>query len=332
MKTKLLPLVFFVASAFTSFSQNKTQFTLTLKDGNVVTGITKTASVTLTTDYGKLEIPVKNINTIELGLHPDNSLKDAIKKLAIQLNNSNEDMRSGAYKSLIAMKQGAIPVAEDVLYSANYNVGEYSDYTLTNAINELKANYNVTSNYKTKDVVNLDYEYNIGGTYNFKSIELKTDYGTLNIPREKIKKIDVLFYDASETNGMKMFKLFATTNISSNKTNGWLKTGITVKTGQTLNIIASGEITLASLSNNKYKPDGSNKTSYDTDFKPSTSTSTYPAYGNVVFKIGETGKAEKAGANFNGKVKNSGMLYLSIYESVYNASNTGFYVVKLKVK
>jgi hypothetical protein len=315
-----------------SYSQSKTQFTLTLKDGDVVTGITKISKISLITDYGKLEIPIKNVNSIEIGLHPDNSLKSEIKKVADQLNNTNKEMRASAYKSLIEMEAGAIPVIENIMYSLEYSSGEYTEYTLSNAINELKANYNVKSNYKTRDVVSIDYEHNMGGVYTFKTIELKTEYGTLNIPREKIEKIDVLFFDENELNGMKVYKLFAATHISSNNTSGWLKTGVMVKTGQNISIVANGEVTLASLSNNKYKPDGSNKTTYDADFKPNTSTSTYPAYGNVVYKIGETGTSKKTGAKFNGKADANGMLYLSIHETVYNASNTGFYIVNLKVK
>lgn len=68
------------------------------------------------------------------------------------------------------------------------------------------------------------------------------------------------------------------------------------------------------------------------DFTKASSTSTDPAYGNVVFKIGENGISTKAGAKFNDKVNESGMLYLSIYETVFNASNTGYYIVKLKLK
>ena len=170
-----------------------------------------------------------------------------------------------------------------------------------------------------------------GGKYEFKNIELKTEYGTLTIPRNKINKIDVMYYDASEAAGMKTFKLFASTHISSNQNGGWLKTGIMVKSGQHINISASGEVTLASLSNGKYNPNGAVSSSYEDEYGYE-STSTYPTYGNVVYKVGETGTTIKAGSNYKGMVVNGGMLYLSIYETVYNASNTGFYVVKLNTK
>jgi hypothetical protein len=315
-----------------SFSQNKTEFTLTLKDGNVVTGTTKVSNITLSTDYGKLEIPIKNVTTIELGIHPDNSQKSKFINLTKQLSNSNAELRENAYKSIIALSASSIPVLEDIMYSSEYAPGEFSDYTLMNAISEIKATYNIANNYKTKDIVFIDYKYNIGGEYSFKRVELKTEYGTLTIPRDKIEKIDVMYYDSSESGGMKTFKLFATTHISGNTNGGWLKTGIMVKNGQSLDIVSSGEVTFASLSGNKYKPDGSYKGATSSDFTPNASNSTYPVYGNTVFKIGETGTVTSAGANYNGKATTNGMLYLSIYETVYNASNTGFYIIKLKTR
>jgi len=50
----------------------------------------------------------------------------------------------------------------------------------------------------------------------------------------------------------------------------------------------------------------------------------------VVYKVGENGTMMKAGANYNGTVSKTGLLYISIYETVFNESNTGFYTVKVK--
>ncbi|MGZ6523377.1 MAG: hypothetical protein ACXVDT_16200, partial [Bacteroidia bacterium] len=107
--------------------------------------------------------------------------------------------------------------------------------------------------------------------------------------------------------------------------------------GQKISITASGEITFASLSGSKYKPDGTiagsaaaTTSSYEGDYG---SGSAYPTYGNVVYKIGDTStQILKAGAKFSGSAQSSGMLYISIYETVYNASNSGSYTVKISLK
>jgi hypothetical protein len=39
----------------------------------------------------------------------------------------------------------------------------------------------------------------------------------------------------------------------------------------------------------------------------------------------------KAGDNYSGKSNATGIIYISIFESVYNAANTGSYAVKVSV-
>jgi|10_taG_2_1085330.scaffolds.fasta_scaffold00859_6 hypothetical protein len=328
MKKTLFILILLISNNL--FAQSKTEFTLTLKDGNIVTGTTKVSNVLLITDYGKLDIPIKNVSSISLGIHPDNSLKNTIVNLAKQLQSAIEDNRKKAYDQLVNLKISAIPVIEEVLYSETEETPIHYDYSLTTALSELKAIHSVGNSYSTKDIITIDYEYSMGGKYDFSTVSLKTEYGDLTIPREKIEKIDILYIDASADS--KTFKLMASTHISSNQNGGWLKTGIVVKPGQNISMTASGEVVLASLSNNAYKPDGSVKNSSSDDFNTNSSTSTSPAYGNVVFKIGDSGTVTKAGAKYNGKASAAGMLYISIYETVYNASNTGFYVVNVAVK
>src|SRR5690606_1457889 len=105
-----------------------------------------------------------------------------------------------------------------------------------------------------------------------------------------------------------------------------------VKNGQTISIAANGEVTLASLSNNKYKLDGSVKNNNEEDNSGNSSNSTSRVYGNVVFNIRDNGTTTKAEGKFTEKATSTVMLYLSIYETVYNANNSGFYVTNVSVK
>jgi hypothetical protein len=179
----------------------------------------------------------------------------------------------------------------------------------------------------------------MGGTYDFVKMDVKTEYGNLFIPKEKIKTMDISYSEPSTGNEMAL-KLQANKNISGNQNGGWVKTGITLKQGQKFTIMANGEVTLASLSNQKYKPDGSYTATNGTNYPAaattddySTGSPTYPVYGNVVYKIGETTyDVLRAGAKFNGTAKTSGMLLIAIYETVYSAANTGSYTVKISLK
>ena len=48
------------------FSQ--VQLRITLKDGNVVLGAVVLSKVSFVTDFGKLEIPIKNMSAIKMGV------------------------------------------------------------------------------------------------------------------------------------------------------------------------------------------------------------------------------------------------------------------------
>ena len=317
-------------------AQNDVELKLTLRDGNVVSGTSKMASISLSTAYGKLEIPIKNVTALDLGISSDKATNDKVANLIKQLSNSNEQMRKTAFDELVKMDIKAVPAISDFIYSAKYEPSTYTDYTADGALNELQSKYNVENTISDKDVVSIDYEYTMGGTYDFAKIDLKTEYGTLSIPKEKIKHIDVM-YSGDSGSGDMTLKLLATKHISSNTAGGWLKTGIMLKQGQKFSINASGEVVFASLSGSKYKPDGSivgSATAPINDYEGEYNTgTTYPAYGNVVYKIGENStQTLKAGAKFNGTASTTGMLFISIYETVYNASNTGSYTVKISLK
>lgn len=335
MKKLFLYLILFLG-AITLFAQSKekVEFRLTLRDGNIVTGTTKVTGVSLVTDYGKLDIPIKNVSSVELGITPNKANADKITNSLKMLSNANEQIRSNAYNDLVKQDIGAIPIISDFIGNEKYEHSANVDYTPEGALNELMATYNIKDGFSSKDIVSIDNEYTMGGSYTFATINLVTDYGTLDIPRSKIDRIEVV-YTGSDNDGDKSFKLQASKHISSNQNGGWLKTGITLKSGQTFSITSTGEVTLQSLSGAKYKPDGSTGTTPAAvdggDDYGATPASTYPSYGNVVYKIGDAGVLTKAGATFKGKAITSGMLFISIYETVYNATNTGTYNVKVKL-
>jgi hypothetical protein len=241
-----------------AFSQ--VQLRITLKDGNIVSGSAALSKISLTTEYGKLEIPIKNVSGIKMGV-------------------KQED-------------------------------GETT---------------------KTVDIVEIDYTYNMGGQTDLKAFDIKTEYGALSIPREKVENIEVYIL----ANGQTTFKLLGSKHISGNASGGWLNTGILVKSGQAITISAIGQVTLASLSGQKYTADGKlvgSTVAATDDYGYEGGEGSYPTYGNIVFKIGDQGTMLKAGDKFNGTATETGIFFLSIYETVYSASNTGGYIVKVEIK
>jgi hypothetical protein len=319
-------------------AQKPAEVSVKLRDGSNVSGTAALPDVSLVTDYGKLQIPLKNVSSIKVGIPTDKATGDKAIAFLKQLSSTSEEAKKGAYEELVKLGVKAIP-AIDKFINDSKNQNEYSgEYTPDNVLNELRSANNVDANTSENDEVSIDNGYLMGGVFDFAKLDVKTAYGNLSIPKEKIKSIDVTYIGDGTSNEMN-FKLIASKNISANQAGGWLKTGIMLKNGQKFTIISSGEVTLASLSNQKYHPDGSYETATGEKY-PSTSAAseessatTYPSYGNVVYKIGETSTTNlKAGAKLNGTAVGSGMLYLSIYETVYNAANTGSYSVKVVLK
>ena len=320
------------------FAQKPAEVSVKLRDGSNVSGTAALPDVALVTDYGKLLIPLKNVSSIKVGIPTDKATTDKAISFLKQLSSTSEDAKKGAYEELVKLGVKTIPAIDNFINDPK-NQNEYSgEYTPDNALNELRAAGGVDANTSGKDEVSIDNGYLMGGVFEFTKLDVKTEYGNLSIPKEKIKNIDVTYMGEAGSNEM-TFKLNASKNISSNQAGGWLKTGIMLKNGQKFSIVSSGEVTLASLSNQKYHPDGSYETATGEKYPTTSSsteesgTNTYPSYGNVVYKIGEvTTSTIKAGAKLNGTAVGSGMLYIAIYETVYNAANSGSYNVKVILK
>lgn len=337
--------LFFYLATFTaafSFAQKQADVSLELLDGNIIKGTTTVNDVELVTAYGKLVIPVTKVNHIEVGIGKDNAVAEKAKSyLKILATSASDEARKGAYSDLIKLGIKAIPAITD-FYNDPKNVSEESayagEYTIDNALSEIKSAANIGSDTPMEDIITMENNYTMGGTYNFVKMDVKTEYGNLSVPKEKIKSMDVsVAVEAGK--GEVVLKLLASKHISGNTSGGWLKTGILLKAGQRFTIASGGEVTLASLSNSKYKPDGSSKAegasewtkAYNSDSETSEySTGSYPSYGQVVYRIGENSTENlKAGGKFSGTAKTSGMLMISIYETVYNANNKGAYTVKI---
>lgn len=331
--TRHLANALFIILALSLNAQNQKEsleFRVTLRDGNIMTGKSCITSVPLITDYGKLEIPAKFINSIEFGIQADKSGKQKIYNLLNQLGARNIPQNKDAYEELINMEITAIPVIENYIENRNMPPDTISEFTAENALIELKSKHSISDNYSTKDIIVFDDNFRIGGFYELPSVSLKTEYGDLQIKREKISKVEIMYYSEDDTETR--FTLYGNKHISSNTGGGWLNTGLYVKSGQNIAISASGEVSFASLSGYKYTPDGKTSSYKYSDTYSDYSYSTYPTYGNVVFKIGENGTMLKAGEKFSARAAASGILFISIYEVVYNAANTGSYSVKVKVK
>src|SRR4051812_38581626 len=187
MKKLVLSICILITSA--SFGQKLAEVNLELHDGNIIKGTTTFSDIDLTTPYGKLIIPVAKVGNIKIGYGKDKSASDKANQYIKLLNGSNNDeVRKGAYEDLVKMGLKAMAALEEFYADPkNISESEYTgDFTLDNAYEEIKTNNNITESSTSEDVITIDNNYTMGGTYNFAKLDVKTEYGSLNIPKEKI--------------------------------------------------------------------------------------------------------------------------------------------------
>jgi hypothetical protein len=303
--------------------KNKVSLCLKLRNGNIITGKSLLTAIKFTTKYGVLDIPIKDLSQIDFGIIASTKTKQKIDAFVDLLQTGNETECKRIFKSLSEVEVGAIAVLANYLDSDQC---AYPEYGVEAAYNFLKSKYEI-DDFITEDIITLAGEYRFPGVSDIETVGLQTEFGELSIPREKIISAEII-PPADAEGGKRTFKLEANKHISANANGGWLKTNIRLNKGQKFTIESSGEIILASLSNQAYKPSGS--------YLPPTSGWTQgndndpnaaPIFGNVVYKIGENTAIYKAGTKVSTTAYTSGILYLSIYETVYNAANSGHYDV-----
>ncbi len=322
MKFKMLS-VGLLFSLSISLAQKLADVTLYLYDGSVLYGQAKMKKdVGLNTPYGKLTIPLKDVTQIAFGLGKDESIaSDISKNIQILANTSDEKNIEALVENIKKYGLKAVYYLENFL---DKNTTTHSE-NIASVLNEILSEYNI-SDYSFSDAVIMSNGDRISGTLDFQTIEFSNSFLKTTIPVGSIKSMDIAYFESMD--GYFNFSLKASKYILANNNGGWFNTGVKIKKGQTIEISARGEIVLASLDNKKYTPDGNVVGAEPTD----NNDPTYFNYGTLIFKIGNNGKNLKAGSSTKYIADSDGIIYFTIYETVYSEKNTGAYQVKLSIK
>lgn len=311
----------------TTKKKQEVSFCLKLRNGDIVTGKSELKLINFDTKYGKLELPVEDLSKINFGIIPNKKVQQKVDAFVDILQSGNEKTCKQTFQSLIDAEILAIPILENYIEEDN---SIFEEYSVSFALDFLKDKYEVKE-FLENDIIKLLDDYAFPGISDINQITLNTEFGDLTIPRESIENIDII-QSMDNSSGLKIFKLEANKHLSANAQGGWLKTNIKLKSGQKFFISSKGEIIMASLSNQPHKPSGSflppnGSWTAGNDTTPGGSA----IFGNVVYKNGDQGVMLKAGTQVEMVANQSGMLYLSIYETVFNGANSGHYTVKVKL-
>ena len=304
-------------------AQDKANFTLNLKNGDRITGLSDIKTIQFGTQYGNLAFPVNDIDKIQLGLQANKNDKQFVIDELDRIMFGAPEEANRSFDVLAGMDAGVIPIIDEYTSDINYRPKTGSSINVETLMEVLLGLHDVPKNYSEYDVIYFDDEHSIEGVYNFDEITVSTSFGDLTVKRKRIRSMEINIVQDEESQ-TRNFKLEAQTHIEANPEGGWYNTGIIIKEGNYIRMTATGEIVLASLSNNTYTADGG------VAGAPGPENDELN-FGNVIFKIGENGESMKAGDDFFGEIETTGLLYLSIYETVFNEGNTGSYNVKVRI-
>jgi hypothetical protein len=351
---KKLIAIAFLLNGFLLFSQEKIEVNALLYNGKRIIGASNLKEINVRTNYGNFNIPIKKAKQIYFGLKADPNIQTKINAYLADLQSNSELVQKNAYTKILEIGIKSIPIISKYI-DANDEMIAPNGYSPTKVYNDLLESTNAVENLSEMDILEFDADYRIQGNVLLQKIEINTEFGLQSIPVSNICTMEISTVESF--GGITGYKLMANKQISS-EADGWINTGIKLKAGQKLNISANGVIKLASLSNAKYTPDGAIEKIAEVAADPAPMTIedssvsiasmdetvrfmppvvteepyyAYPEYGQLVYKIGETGETLKAGSKFTGKIEKTGTLYLSIYETSIDKKNSGFFTAKVKV-
>ena len=306
------------------------QLTVKLKNGDVVTGKTVLPKITVVTAYGTLTIPIEKVSNLKLGIISDHTKDGAVLPDLSKLQTITNDAEAKpVYDRLIAYGTPILSTIITFTQNPFYKISDRENYTIEQLQDELYKKADLASGQSVNDAVTFDGSNYIEGSVAFGDITIQAEYGNLTFKREKIESLDISPVEDAILSTDGNYKLKGSYHISGNDNNkGWLNTGVKVKSGDKFVITATGKVVLKSLSGGTYGPDG-----YVSGTKDGAYTDDMTIkYGSVVYKIGEYGEPQQAGAKFEGTSNDEGNVYLSIYETVFDKGNTGSYSVKVVKK
>lgn len=305
------------------------QLTVKLKNGDVVTGKTTLPKITVITAYGSLTIPIEKVSNLKLGIVSDHTKDGAVLPDLSKLQTANEADAKVIYERLFAYGTPILSTVITFTQNPFYKISDNEKYTIEQLIDELYKKADLTTGQSVNDAVTFDGSNYLEGSVAFGDITIQAEYGNLTFRRDKIESLDISPIEEVTPNSDGSYKLKGNYHISGNDNNkGWLNTGVKVKSGDKFVITATGKVVLKSLSGGTYGPDGYVSGTKDAAYTDDMETK----YGSVVYKIGEYGQIKQAGSKYEGVAGEEGILYISIYETVYDKGNTGSYNVKVVKK
>lgn len=288
------------------------QVRLHLWDGSIVMGDVSMDSIHIETRFGKLEVPIANIQEFRPGLNSVPEINDAIVSLVEKLGDREFQVRESARLSLAAMG----PMIRNRLREfADEGSAERKKHLAT--LNEEFAQMveDGSENGETieqpldlEDTVTTG-EFTIVGRIVEKQFQLSTRYGQLNLDLQHIKRADRV-WEQSKDAVRKAVDIAGDQFFQKTP----MATRILVKAGDKVSIRASGTVAWVSWGNISSGPDG---IAQQGEWNGAQC-------GTLMARVGKTGEYVKIGSKGDFVAKSSGELFLGVAMQDHLATQEGY--------
>ncbi len=291
-----------------------------LADGSKVSGKVDFKEIALTTEYGKLTVPLAHVLSVRIGRGSDKKANAKIEALVKKLGSADFKERQQASEKLTELGHEALELLQKATKSKDAEIKTRAE-KLVAEIEKLPPPGDDEDEEGQGPLMGEDDElitrkFTAKGKVEISEFTVATKYGKLSVPRSQVVK-------ATFTTPDDIAKRFKVT--SANGTFAPVKTRLRLKRGDRVKITASGSINLTSYSNRVITPDGDRNYFGTNNNCPGMS---------LVYRMGTTGAWKPAARSVKFTADAKGELYLAVNNRSSSTSytrGTGEWKIKVKV-
>ncbi|MBS0260760.1 MAG: hypothetical protein JSS02_02290 [Planctomycetes bacterium] len=297
---------------------------LHLMEGSVVTGKLSSQSLSVETEFGKLDIPVAHIVSFTPGLDSHPEERQRIGRLIQQLGSNVAADRDAAQRTLTDL--GKSIQSELARFTQDEDTERRTRVQkilaeLEDADDEDEADPSNGRPWPAQDSVETSL-FTVVGKISPRAFEVQTQFGPLQVAISDIRRAE------RDTDQKPEFRKSLGVTGEHIVQNNLLNTGIRLNRGDKVQFTADGRLTMTPWGNNASStPDGSEQFQW---YIPNQI-----AGGSLVGRVGVSGKVFKIGSKHTFTASRGGVLYLAIAMNPQFSSQDynfpGRYEVKVRV-
>jgi hypothetical protein len=279
-------------------------------DESVIRVFVLQEQIDVITQFGKLVVPLKNIQRIDFGVHLPEGLDQKVVSTIGQLGNENYKLREAALRDLVGWGPFAYPLVYRATRAEEPEVAKRAGI----ALDKIRAKHPAGKLRLREDDIIVTTKFTIIGRIVTPLFKTSSDnFGDMGVALFKLRSLRCL-------NNLLETELVLDAEKYGSASNQWLDTGIELLTDGRLVIVASGAVNLW--------PQGGNTPTYMSTPKGFKGGANGPFLaGTLIGKIGEDGPPFTIGERYEGLPTREGKLYLHIVPSPWNNASAGSYQV-----